>query len=225
MHFQFQRKLNKIASEQYPNIVVPMVDTYLNEAVNIFVKRIAEPRLRPGGAEKNQRTIDDIRTLVKTEEKVLSNSGGVYTVALPEDYMFHLSSEFTCKKDNCRKTIRGFVAQHDDLVEETAFTQSSFEWEEVNFWFAGTGIKVKTKDFTPVSVIMDYIKTPARIYFADGYGGQYVDFDGNTLTGSQDCDLPAHTHDEIVDIAVLLAIGELSPDYNVAQNKVENLVN
>lgn len=225
MHFQFKRKLNKIATEQYPNMIVPVVDTYLNEAVNIFIKRIAEPRLRPNGAEKSQRTIDDLRTLIKTDEVVLSKDGDFFTASLPTDYLHYLSMVVRCSKDKCEKDIRGFLAQYDDLVEESAFTESSFEWEEINFWFYADGIKMKPKGFSPQRIFLDYLRKPARIHYADGHGGSYVDFDGNTLTGFQNCDLPENTHDEIVDIAVLLAIGELSPDYNTASNKVENLVN
>jgi|GEM_PF-6135448 len=39
--------------------------------------------------------------------------------------------------------------------------------------------------------------------------------------GFQDCELPEHTHREIVDIAVLLVSGELQlPDYQIKFNKI-----
>jgi hypothetical protein len=45
--------------------------------------------------------------------------------------------------------------------------------------------------------------------------------DGTVLVGSQDCELPEHTHREIVDIAVLITTGDLqSGDYQLKQAKL-----
>ena len=54
------------------------------------------------------------------------------------------------------------------------------------------------------------------MHYAAGYGatGRYNLPDGTLLEGSVNCELPDHTHREIVDIAVLLLTGELQiPDY------------
>jgi hypothetical protein len=40
------RKFNKVDSQKNRNILVPEIDLYLNEAEEIFVKLIAEPRKR-----------------------------------------------------------------------------------------------------------------------------------------------------------------------------------
>jgi hypothetical protein len=46
MHYDFKRKFNKVDSQKNRNILVPEIDLYLNEAEEIFVKLIAEPRKR-----------------------------------------------------------------------------------------------------------------------------------------------------------------------------------
>ena len=56
MHYDFKQKLNKIDSQKYRNLLVPEIDWKLNEAQEVFVKIIAEPRLRSQlGFEINQR--------------------------------------------------------------------------------------------------------------------------------------------------------------------------
>ncbi len=45
MHYDFKQKLNKIDSQQYRNLRVPEIDWKINEAYEVFVKSIAEPRV------------------------------------------------------------------------------------------------------------------------------------------------------------------------------------
>ena len=55
-------------------------------------------------------------------------------------------------------------------------------------------------------------------------GGKYKKPDGVTiLEGKKDCELPPYTHQEIVDIAVMLASGNLIPDFNIKRDKVNNI--
>ena len=64
MHYDVKVKLNKVDSQQFRGLLIPEIDWALNEALGIFIKRIAEPRKiqQPFdfGFEKNQRYIDDI---------------------------------------------------------------------------------------------------------------------------------------------------------------------
>ena len=57
---------------------------------------------------------------------------------------------------------------------------------------------------------------------AQGFGiSGYTTLTGQALTGIQNCELPEHTHREIVDLAVLLTAGDWSmADYQLKQNKV-----
>ena len=67
MHYDFKKKLNKGDSQQYKNLQIPEIDWTLNEAAELFVKLIAQPRYRSLlGLETSQRTIDDIRTIITT---------------------------------------------------------------------------------------------------------------------------------------------------------------
>lgn len=232
MHYDFKSKLNKIDSQQYKNLRIPEIDRYLNEACGIFIKLIAEPRINNHlGFEINQRSIDDLRTLVKSESitplLIISEPGPVDStvdVIIPEDYMFYISSEAIISKDGCddrKATVH--IRQHDDDFQESPFDSSSFEWKEVNALFEGNRLKLYLNSFSVKKLNLKYIRKHAYIHYAQGFqpGGTYTLPSGTVLTGTQDCELPEHTHAEIVDIAVLIATDNLQiPDYQIKQAKL-----
>lgn len=225
MHYDFKMKFNKIDSQLNRNLLVPQIDWILNEAQEIFVKTIAEPRFPNSylGLESSQRTIDDIRTLIVPDKEVLVTNN---VATLPTDYMFFVKGEAIMSKGSC-SNVRGtlFVRQHDDLFELSDFDKSSFEWRTVNIVFNQNGIKLFAEDFTVNKLSITYVKTLSYIHNAQKFnGGQYKLPNGVTLSGTKDCELPPHTHREIVDIAVLLASGQLSmPDYSIKKDKINNV--
>lgn len=229
VHYDFKKKLNKIDSQQNKNLRVPEIDWVLNEAYEIYVKSIAEPRVYNHlGFEVNQRTIDDLRTIVVNNQSIFPQSGELlpeYTAQLPDNYWFLLSAYVVITKPNCgTKRVRATLIQHDDKNESNNFYSPSFEWEHVNIRFYDGGIKVFTDEtFTVNSIELNYIRKIAYVHNAQDFlpSGTYNLPDGTVLTGSQDFELPEHTHREIVDIAVLITSGELSlPDYQIKQAKL-----
>lgn len=222
MHYDFKKKMNKVDSQQYRNLLIPEIDWALNEAQELFVKMVAEPRLRSHlGFEKSQRNIDDIRTLVVNNNclDVLNE-----TVSLPEDYWHFIKANTEMSKGDCT-AIKGkfHVRQHDDDFENSPFDKSSFEWRTVNGVFYENGVKFYTDgSFSVDKFCVSYIKKPSYIHNAEDFrNGTYSLPSGVALSGSVNCELPDHTHREIVDIAVLLVSGEIgTPDYQVKLNKL-----
>lgn len=229
MHYDINFKLNKVDSQQYKNLKVPEKDWALNEAKDIFIKSIAEPRI-PNylGFEVNQRSIDDIRTLVinnKELQPTVTDTINEYFVTLPEDYMFYISAEVILSKEGCKdKKVRVTLIQHDDLSQEDSFYESSYQWGEVNIRFYNEGIKVFTDGtFTVKTVLLNYIREHAYMHNAQDFlpTSSYKLPSGALLTGRQDCELPKHTHREIVDIAVLILSNNLDmPNYQLKQAKL-----
>lgn len=231
MHYDFKQKLNKIDSQQYRNLKVPEIDRKLNEAQEIFVKIIAEPRFKSQlGFEVNQRTIDDIRTLVINQPfsggitpTVFDNSS--FLITLPDNYMYHVASKIYATKETCEnKLLKANQVEHDDENEESPFNKSSFEWRWSNFRFISEGIRAFTDGtFTLTKYCLEYIKRPRIIHNAqDWIGGTYTLLDGTVLTGTQSCELPVATHGEIVDLAVLITAGDLEiPGYSFKQAKTK----
>lgn len=228
MQYDIKFKLNKIDSQQYRNLRIPEIDWAINEAEDIFVKSIAQPRISNYlGFEANQRTIDDLRTIVVNDRVLIPQkiNNETYKVELPQDYMFYLSANILITKEKCgERTARAILRQHDDRSDISPFDTSSYEWKEVNIRFYEDGIKLFTDGtFEIKEVKLNYIRKRAYIHNAQDFlpTGSYKLPSGVLLTGTQDCELPTHTHREIVDIAVLILANNLdSPNYQLKQAKV-----
>lgn len=221
MHYDFKKKLNKIDSQQNRNLLIPEIDWTLNEAQELFVKITAFPKKYEYlGFEIGQRTIDDIKSIVEPdfEIDVVNN-----LATLPENYWFYVSGDGLMDKGNC-KDVKGtlIIRQHNDSFEESSFDSSSFEWRTINGVFNKNGIKLFSEDFKITKLRINYIKKLSYIHNAGQFRtGQYNLPSGTVLSGSKDCELPEHTHREIVDIAVLIASGELqAQDYQIKYNKL-----
>lgn len=222
MHYDFKSKLNKIDSQQFRNLRVPEIDWKLNEAQELFVKMVAKPGLAGRlGFETSQRSIDDIRTVV-VNGYCSPITDNLFT--LPVDYWHFLSATVLMTKGECKNfTATLKVRQHDDEFEESPFDCSSFEWREVNGLFHAEGIKTfDDGTFSNKTMCLDYIKELEYIHNAEDFRvGGYNLPSGVLLTGSLDCILPKTTHREIVDLAVLIASGDLqAPDYQLKQAKL-----
>lgn len=236
MHYDFKQKLNRIDSQQYRNLKVPEIDWKLNEAQELLVKMIAQPRLQSRlGFETSQRVIDDISTLVVNQNydtgqtvvpfpHITGGGDETYLAALPDDYWFYIKSFAYTTKGNCSLyKLRTVITQHDDESELSPFNKSSFEWKVVNIRFIREGIRLYTDGtFIINKLCLDYLLKPRIIHNAEDWvNGSYDTLDGITLTGTQDSELPSGVHREIVDLAVLITAGDLSlPDYILKKNKL-----
>lgn len=226
MHYDFKMKLNKIDSQQFRNFLIPEVDWLLNEAQELFIKMVAEPRLSFHlGFEKSQRNTDDIKMLVREEtiidnKKILEKVGYRYKeYELPENYMFFIRALVygqtgSCKNVPCVVKIK----QHDDSNHISPFDKSSIVWREINGMFIGNKLELELPNISeePESDLGDtqltYLRRPKYMHYAKGTGenGYKLNEDEKSLlTGKQNCELSPHTHREIVDIAVMLASGQL----------------
>jgi len=224
MHYDFKMKLNKIDSQQFRNFLIPEVDWLLNEAQELFIKMVAEPRLSFHlGFEKSQRNTDDIKMLV-VEKSLVDNKKIQKSVGysckrydLPEDYMFFVRALVygetgSCKNVSCVVKIK----QHDDSNHISPFDKSSIVWREINGMFIENKLELELPDISeePESdlgdVLLTYLRKPKYMHYAKGIeGGKYQLNETILLTEKQDCELSPHTHREIVDIAVMLASGQL----------------
>lgn len=227
MHYDFKKKLNKVDSQQYKNLLIPEIDWVLNEAQSLFIDMIAQPRLHQHlGFERSQKNIDDIRTVV-VEDSCLSvvSSNSVSTLfALPEDYRYYIKGEVKMSKEPCGDSVgRLHIQRQGDEFEEHSFYDSSYEWRHVNGEFVGGGLRAYHKDFTIVDLCINYIKNPLYIHNADNFrNGTYNLPSGETLIGTQNSELPSHTHREVVDLAVLITTGEIqAPDFQQKFTKIQ----
>lgn len=236
MHYDFKRKLNKVDSQKYINLSIPEIDWALNEAMTMIIKSVAEPRFsKEIGFEFNQRTVDDLGSIVINQS--LTNSTCLsatlfdstsYTIDLPNDYFYYVSSEVIASKGTCEVVrLRGLQKQHDDKHEESPFDNSNFEWREANIRRFGNKLRIFTDGtFKVTHLCMNYIRKPLYMHNAQDFpGATYNTPDGVALTTFQNCELPFPIHNELVDLAVQITTLNLdNPNYNLKKEK-QNLNN
>ena len=222
MHYDFKRKFNKIDSQKNRNLLVPEIDWLLNEAAELFVKKIANPKTENGlGFESSQRIIDDIKSIVNpgTWLPVTNN-----IIGLPSDYLYFVRCRVKLSKKNCKdQEAVLYIREHRDLFEESTFYNGNFEWREVNGVYTQQGIQSYTDGtFTIDQAKLTYIRKWPYFHNAQDFtGGSYQNLSGVALTGTVQCDLPEHVHREIVDIAVMLAASEVpTSDFQLKAGKL-----
>lgn len=235
MTHSVRMQINALDASRYRQLKQPHIDWALNEAQDVFIQSVVDPKVRSAlKAETGQRSVDDLREITVNQKPADAIAVSVfdessYAGTIPSDYRHFLRGYVNTTKGECTKRIRLFLAQVDDEFEEDPFTKSSFEWEEVNFHFLqGRLFRVYTdQTFSVDSVIMDYIRKPKFIHAAKNYvNGTYKTVDGQALTGSQDCELAEHTHTDIVQIAVAILTNSLRiGDYQAKLAQLDKFYN
>jgi hypothetical protein len=243
-HIDFKRKLNKIDTATYANFEVPFIDEYLNEAMELFIKKRINPNnIYKAGFEVTQKRIEDLRELVvkapiDVNSLTLTSEGNnTYSAQLYDDYLYFIRGNVSSTKDGCTRILSCIVQQHDDLnnVLDSQFYSPSFEWGELPIVFGADKIYVYTDGtFTPSQLTIDYIRRPKRIANPDafidsngnsGYLLPIKDNLGNFIPAvQQDCELQSmYACREIVDIAVELAHMDLGdPRFQISSYKNKN---
>jgi len=204
MQYDLKTKLNKVDSQQYTNLLIPEIDWVLNRATEIFVKEVILSRRTDFVmVEASQRNIDDIRTIIKPATIFLTSN----TITLPPDYWHFLDGNISFTKGTCTGLkARFYPKEHKEEYGESPYDNTSSKWRRVVGVFEGnTIICENTEGLVFNAINLEYIKKLSYIHNAEDFtGGTYTNLQGTVLTGTQDCELPAQTHSEIVDIAVLL---------------------
>ena len=209
MHYAFKLGMNKLDSNQNRNILIPEVDFLFNQALTLYVNNIFFPRdTRLPGFENSQRSIDNIRTLVISNEILPVNNK---IVKLPDTCWHFIKAYGRAKRGNCVKDIRLFFQQHDDLFQENSVYKSDFDWETLNFTYTSQGLELEYSGFEVENVRLTYVKVPTYMHNAEDYDPEgYKNLkNGALLTGHQNCELPDDSCKDIVDIAIFLATGAI----------------
>tara|TARA_R110000851_G_scaffold18032_5_gene56865 strand:+ start:846 stop:1574 length:729 start_codon:yes stop_codon:yes gene_type:complete len=235
MHYDFKVKLDKVASQTKEDFNVAEIDWLLNEAQDVFIKqRYGLNNPHRTGFEVTQKRIDDLSSLhVKQPEQVgitPTLTSGVYEVplsSLTHTYLFYTRGSVDVTVTNCPTTTMQLRhIQADDLSDalRDPFNQSSitdgvlFNFGKSSGNLATTSIYIYPGTLTLGDVYIEYIKHPRQMFF-----GTYTYIDGSTTTLTN-CELPEHTHSEMVDQAVLIASGIIEhPTYQqMKKQKVFN---
>lgn len=240
-HYEFNLKMDKVDSVSKRNFTPVEKDWIFNEAIGLFVKqRYGLNNSKRTGFESIQKRTDDLRTLqIKSPTAQqpgvvpVRHQGDIYEFRISDfEYPYMFLTHLTAKalKNGCEKTISIRQVQHDDLniALSDEFFKPSFTWSEALAVEARSdetndkkgSVYVYTDDFEILEIYPEYIKQPNKVWI-----GSYNSLDGNYKIGDPivECDLPEHTHSEIIDIAVS-ECSRIIENPNFAQLKQQKLL-
>lgn len=223
-HYDFKLKIDKVDTLAKRNFKPWEIDWIINEAIKIFTKqRYGINNIRQKGFESIQKRRDDLRTLqIKsptTKQPGLApirRNGDVYEFRISDlsfPYWFLTRATVEAEKGSCTKVFkRVFIAEHDDLTDALnyKFYKPDFDWGRAVVVEArtdetdrndGSFYVYGAPDFEITTLYPEYIKKPDPVWI-----GGYDSLDGVYRAGIDSpkmTDLPEHTHNEIIDTAVL----------------------
>ena len=206
---------------------------FINEAIDQFWKtRYSGLNTKQQGFEQSQKRIDDLRTLIRTkkyESDEIETVGSTYKVILPEDYTILLGDTAGIQPadgmvNKCwQKDEDGnYIIKRGDTIESTIETvdkqlQNSLSEHRLKYAFArplkliqGNEIILYTDGKYKISEYdISYLTRPSKINSSDDLTAEYKD-------------LPAHTHLEIVKLALrLYSATKPTQNYNLLAQETQ----
>ena len=232
MHVAVKLELDKSSALELPSFEPEEIDLWLNNAIRKFVKtRYSGMNVKSTSFEQTQKRTDDLRTLVKFYAPITTPSAGTIPNSqfspLPvegsgvgdEDYWFSLQEECNiyvfvggvptltrvgiveCTFDEYRAKIDDPYSEHK-LHYNTAKPLRLIQDDDVYL--------VTDGNYTIATYKLTYLRAPATV--------------DNVPAGTTDCDLPEHTHDEIVKLAVSMMLENIEqPRYQTYQNEANTI--
>lgn len=208
--------------------------SFINEAIDKFWKtRYSGLNYKQRGFEQDQKRTDDLRTLVTKhtykDTDITKVNQEEYTVTLPDDYVILLGDTAGISPadgviNNCweKDALGNYKIKYSDTIEGTIETVDRIKENSLSEY------RLKYTKAKPIKLMQDNTIT----LYTDGqykvaeYTIEYLKRPSKvTLVGTptdEYTDLPAHTHMEIVKMAVQLILGTL-PNYNVYSNEVNTM--
>jgi hypothetical protein len=237
MHYEFDLRLDRVASQDRPDFYDNEKDAYLNRAIDAWVgDRYNFNQQTKKGFETDQMRISNLMTLhieypLQQPLVPLYHGNGRYELQLRDlsfPYWFLTSARVLIEKDDCSKSIDHKNWQIDD--RKNTFNEPNFDWGRVHANFGKSTLNSDVnadlyslyfdttdyKDdpqFTIKNVRLSYIKQPNRVCL-----GTYIHIDDKTTVPPNNssvvhCDIHESFHDEIVDEAVKFAFKDIQDQF------------
>ncbi len=185
--YRFRIALDQVNSLALPDIQPEEFIEIANLSIERFIKQRygAKSNLKGEGFEETQKRTDDLRSLVKSAD--LPNSNGDNTYTLPDDYLFLLSSHGIAKQADCTgsKIVLLKQTKLDEIHRVLADPFNKPKGYKGLLQYVDNKLKVYSEmELDKLEIV--YLRTPAKVSF----------------NPEVNCDLPDHTHQEIIDIMV-----------------------
>jgi len=204
MVISFKQGLDKFDSKNYPNLEPEEIDLVLNQAQDAFVKqRYGYNNIKKESFEETQKRTEDLKALIVTQNitPLANTSDNINSnanfITLPADHWITIQELTNLTFTDCgvSKTEDVFTLgiQHNDYSKIISNPFAKPTDEKVLRLMTKEGVELL---HSPTSTInsykIRYIKRPVRI-------------DSSNLP-NVDCELSEHTHQEIVNTAIMIAL-------------------
>jgi hypothetical protein len=189
---------------------------FLNNAQNDFIKdRMFGQNFQPPAFEDNQRRVADLHTLINRWGLVYSGNDtlGWRSYTLPTVFMFFIKAIAVGTRTNYPVISSSENFECDYIKQENIMKFTSSSVNKTHFikpvvYIADGHIQVMGDRFTTISALtLQYLRKPT------------------VLVENGTCDMPEHTHQEIVDMAVrqaLQAIQDPRWQSSVTEEKIKS---
>lgn len=198
MILSFLTYYDRITSFSAPGYTEDEQLLFLNNAQDDFIKdRMFGQNFQPPAFEDNQRRVADLRTLVVTPTALTYTSTdllGARQYTLPVNFMFHIRAHAICTRSNypviaSSEYFECNFIKSEDVEKVINSTVNRTHFIKPFVAISGSVIKLIIDRFTTnTGLSLQYLKKPTA------------------LVAAGTCDLPEHTHQEIVDMAVRQAL-------------------
>lgn len=200
-HIAFDLELDKTLDFDYPYMIPEQKDYWLNKGQDRFIKsRAFGNNLKQKGFEETEKRIDDLRTIVTMSDPLdATNVGDLYSITLPDDYLYLVRHRVTTDSDKYGTlTVSGVQTNQDEInIFETDPFWKPMPFEPL-YYIIGNNIVYETQGtFNVIESLITYIRKYNKLQ----YGTTYID-----PTTDIQCELPVHTHQEIVDITIAMVL-------------------
>ena len=204
MHLAFKIGVDKVDSLNYPDFQPNEIDFLLNQSQERFVKqRYGLNNTKGKSFESDQKRTDDLRAVIKnsiikplTYDSNNNISVNARFAQLPSDYWFAVNERVDLESLDCNgKTVTsvGFVRviNHDNfnIIEDDPFEEPTKD-KVVRLMIGNNAELISANGVNIINYRLRYLRRPI---------GMNIDTNIN-------CELADHTHNEIVNGAVLIAL-------------------
>ena len=212
-HIAFKLELDKTNSLSYPSFLPEEIDYWINRGIDVFVKTRAFGTNPKGtGFQEDQKRSDDLRTCMNIGYYApVAVNGNTYIFELPTDYWFMLGES----------AIISYLWNGVNSTKEVPFTEATIETYKTKMYNTLNNFNMNYDYAEPIRFYSNnkiYTITDGN-YSISSIGLIYITkptiFDITDTTTNEYTYLPDHTHEEVIKIAVQLALE------NIADNRVQ----
>lgn len=218
VHLAFKFGLDKIDSLNYPNFLPEEIDLLLNQAYKRWVKqRYGNTNIKRESFEETQKRTEDLKNIVKTavltpQAYSIDNiDADSRFIVLPTDHWFNVQERvklsYTCGSATIQEYVEVRPIQHVefDKVFKDAFKQPDTT-KVLRLMDNGKVEIIYASGTSIVEYRLRYLKQPITV----------------SLTSGVTFETSEHTHQEIVDMAIQLALEDIESKRTPTFNNVTN---